>query len=507
MADSEPAIALPSLLGEIYLASRTGVLRMVCEQQRLGLAFHRGRLVRAESLGTEGPAPLPGPAAGDELSRHLARVLTELGIARRVREGGGPRSLPRESLLESLGPRIGEAEFAEEEVPEGEGDGQLTTEQLILEAVGRAPAAAVRAALGDTRRPLGRALNPDFERQLSTSEAYILSRVDGTLCAAEVLQLVPDHEEGERSLLGMLLTGLVELLEPPSKPASPPPAPVSIAGETPVAPAEELDEATKAARARVEAQRRDVLQVHEALASSSHFEILGVSETASEAEIKQAYFQKVKKSHPDQFRDPGFADIADRIEAVFLRVQGAYEVLSDPQSRQSYEAVLKRRRAAENPPARPAEAAAPSPAGATEGLIDTAENAWMAEEAIHRAERLIAEPSKVWGAIQLLQAVIPRIYGRKQRERARVLLAKAYIKNPNWVRRGEELLQKVIQEDPQNAEAHYALGLLYKESGMSSRAVNMFKKALELRPEHKQARAELNSLSGPLFLKKWFGKG
>ena len=141
-----------------------------------------------------------------------------------------------------------------------------------------------------------------------------------------------------------------------------------------------------------------------------------------------------------------------------------------------------------------------------DNLIDTAENAWMAEEAIHRAERLIAD-TKTWDAIQLLQAVIPRIFGRKQRDRARVLLAKAYIKNPNWLRRGEELLQTVILEDPQNAEAHFALGMLYKESGMSSRAVGMFKKALELRPDHKHAQAELNSLSGPAFLRKLFGKG
>ena len=71
-----------------------------------------------------------------------------------------------------------------------------------------------------------------------------------------------------------------------------------------------------------------------------------------------------------------------------------------------------------------------------------------------------------------------RIYGRKQKERARTpLLARAYIKNPNWLRRGEELLQLVIQDDPQNAEAHFALGRPLKDTGMSSRAVTLFKKA------------------------------
>ena len=128
----------------------------------------------------------------------------------------------------------------------------------------------------------------------------------------------------------------------------------------------------------------------------------------------------------------------------------------------------------------------------------------MSGEAINRAERLVAE-GKVWDAIQLLQVAIPRMYGRKQKEKARVLLAKAYIKNPNWVKRGEEMLQSVLRDDPQNAEAFYALGMLYKESGMNSRAVTMFRRALELNPQHRGAQAELSSLSSPL--RKLFGRG
>lgn len=364
-------------------------------------------------------------------------------------------------------------------------------QRLVLEAVRGLPdQARLRAVLGDLDRPLGLSVNPDFARKLSPTDRYILSRVDGKLSAAEVLQLVPG-EEPERSLLGLLLTGVVELLEPAAK-AAPPPV---------RSPSEEAPEPPPAAPApggvdqqgnELDPRRREILEAYERLAHQSHFETLGVSENATEQEIKQGFFQKAKKFHPDQYRDPGFADLSDRIEALFMRVGGAYEVLRDPQSRQSYEAVLRRRRGSDAPPRAPGpQVSAPSPGPTSasldalrpaENLIDSAENAWMAEEAIHRAERLIAD-TKTWDAIQLLQAVIPRIFGRKQRDRARVLLAKAYIKNPNWLRRGEELLQTVIVEDPQNAEAHFALGMLYKEGGMSSRAADCFKKALELRPK------------------------
>ena len=512
MHASDSPAPLPTLLGQIYLGGRTGRLRLEREDGPIGLAFHRGRLVEARMLeGTGAALPLPEPE--DELGRHLARVLFELGIERRANGNGDARPLSREPLLEALGSSRGEAIFAEESVDDGQ-DGVVTTEQLLLEVVRRLPdEATVRAALGDLQRPLGLSVNPDFDRELSPTDAYILSRVDGKISAAEVLQLVPG-DEPERSLLGLLLTGVVEMLEPAAKAAPPVRAPSVEAPEPPpVAPAPgALDQLGN----ELDPRRREILEAYERLAHQSHFETLGVAESATEQEIKQGFFQKAKKFHPDQYRDPGFADLSDRIEALFMRVGGAYEVLRDPQSRQSYEAVLRRRRGSDAPPRAPSPPVASySPANTSasiealrpaDNLIDTAENAWMAEEAIHRAERLIAD-TKTWDAIQLLQAVIPRIFGRKQRDRARVLLAKAYIKNPNWVRRGEELLQTVIVEDPQNAEAHFALGMLYKESGMTSRAVGMFKKALELRPDHKHAQAALNSVSGPAFLRKLFGKG
>lgn len=507
------ASVLPNLLGLIYLGGRTGVLRLSGEGERLGLSFCKGRLVRALAAAGDAPPPLPVPAPGDELGRQLARVLAELGLERRRPGNGGLRALARGPLLDALGWRESAFAFDDEDVAEEPDPGlAVSTEELVLEAVRRLPdAAAVRLALGDPNRPLGLAVNPDFDRELTPTDAYILSRVDGKVTAAEVIQLVPqDPEQTERSLLGLLLTGVLEFVEVRVFVARPAPvaprAVVAKAEAVPSAPAPPV-EVDEAMRAQAEPRRREVQEAYGGLAWKNHFEVLDVLEGASEAVIKQGYFRQAKRFHPDQYRDPFFADIVDRVEAVFMRIEGANEVLRDPQSRQSYEAILKKRRGTNNLPARPP---APLQAEREEArdnqIIDSAENAWMAEEAIHRAERLIQD-EKVWDAIQLLQAIIPRIYGRKQRDRARVLLARAYIKNPLWLRRGEELLQTIIQEEPQFADAHFVLGLLYKETGMASRAVTLFKKALELKPDHKHAQVELKELSTPAFMRKLFGKG
>ncbi len=62
-----------------------------------------------------------------------------------------------------------------------------------------------------------------------------------------------------------------------------------------------------------------------------YYEVLGVSRSATEAEIKRAYRSLAKKHHPD--RNPGDASA----EAKFKEVQRAYSTLSDPKKRAEYD--------------------------------------------------------------------------------------------------------------------------------------------------------------------------
>ncbi|KAJ2550363.1 mdj1 protein precursor, partial [Coemansia sp. RSA 1933] len=65
-------------------------------------------------------------------------------------------------------------------------------------------------------------------------------------------------------------------------------------------------------------------------ASEDYYDILGVKRDASQSEIKKAYYQLAKKYHPDANKA---ADAKER----FIKVQEAYDTLSDESKRQSYD--------------------------------------------------------------------------------------------------------------------------------------------------------------------------
>jgi serine/threonine protein kinase/tetratricopeptide (TPR) repeat protein len=565
------------LLREIHVGAKSGHLHGTHGRERRGLRVLRGRILH-------GTSDVAGEHLGDVMVRYgllsqpdleravavvlatrqrLGPVLLELGLAdeKRLEEAVGLHV--REILVNAIGRAGGSFVFEElsESFLEDELTGDISTGALILEATRRVQdPELVRDGLGDKSRVLVLSSDPLLRTQkiaLTPTDGFVLSRIDGTLGAQEIIGLSPlPPEDTERSLFGLLSTGMVDYrreatsrarpaAREAARPATPPVAP-AIKAPTPEPPLPRAAEPeVNIPKSHVHASgteelRRLILAASEGLRTRNHFEILGVTRSASDAEVKEAYLRFARLLHPDACRDEALADVREKRNVAFARLCEAYETLRDPSSRREYEARLGPvKRPSPAPPSTPAATASPTPRSGTAApnaqassasapvappasaaskepspeavVADAAAQAEATAAAIRSAERL-QSADRTWDAIQVLEKAMPGANGTL-RLRALVLLARLYMKNPKWLKRAEDILLKVVDEDPARAEAYVALGSLYKAGELGSRAAAMYKKALELEPGDREALAGQESLktmkatgSSRSVLKNLFGK-
>jgi curved DNA-binding protein CbpA len=542
---------LPQLLRRIYVERRTAMLRCVRGDEEQSLRFNGGHIVNAhtnikadrlgEMLVRRGLLSDDGLARATEIvireKRRLGEVLDELGLLDANGLEDAIAIHVHEMLARLFSWTDGSYALADEPEDAARSDVtlKLSTGELILEAARAVKDPdVVRYALGDVDRVLNLSSDPLLRFQkltLSPNDGFVLSRIDGTTTVRELLQLIPlPTEETLKSLFGLVSTGIVEYGEkrkrdsgaaaaasaaaaaprsepsarpappPPPAAAPPPPPPARAAAVAPPPPppaAAPLD-------AKAEERRREILDAWEGLATRNHFEVLGLARNVGEGEVKEAYFRLAKRFHPDVHHGASLGDLREKLEAVFIRLGEAYDTLRDRGRRTDYEARLGRQRPQAagdgagaprpGPPPRPGE---PAPA---EPERDKEEEARMAEMSLHKAAKLLEtakaleaekpnEPEHqrlTFDAIQLLEPAVERLSG-KQKLRGQTLLARGYSKNPKWLKRAEELLLTVTRAQPENAEAWSILGRIYAERGIKSRALSMYKKALELKPDNEEA--------------------
>src|SRR5262245_21269354 len=423
---------VPFVLKSIYLGRRTWMLRFIREAERRSVRFMSGHIVYGEAslkelrlgevLVAAGRLDPAVRARADEIvgreRKRMGAVLREMGV---LDENSLEEALAlqvRAILASVFSLRDGTYTFQEQD-PETFLDDDwplaISTAEAVLAAV-RAVSSEedVRFALAEVDRVLLSSDDPLvlFQRMdLAPEESAVLSRVDGTRTARDVLAGAGlPATVAERSLMALLCTGVLEY-------GSDQPA---------------------AAEASTGDLRKEVLDLH-AARDRPHHEVLGVPAGASPADVKAAYFRLAKRYHPDVRHQAGLTDLGPQLEAVFFRVNDAYRALT----------------------ARPAPAAsAPRSAGPSTELE---------YETMLRQGRELLKDGKSWDAAAVFEQVVEGASGR-MRTRARVLLGRAHLLHPERERVAEKELLEAVKEDPAHVEAHYLLGTLYRRRGLSTRA-------------------------------------
>ncbi len=198
----------------------------------------------------------------------------------------------------------------------------------------------------DTERLLIHTESPLFRYQkmnLNTSEGYVLSRVDGTATVDEIVSISPlGEKETLRCVFALVSAGVLELEKKGARrPRQPRP-------RTDVLRMPELRTVkAKAAKEEKESKDRDtakeqavlddIITKHESLESVNYYELLEIQPTASAAEVKKAYKKMAKRYHPDLHHTPALKKVHGLLEELFVKIQLAYECLSDDKEREYYD--------------------------------------------------------------------------------------------------------------------------------------------------------------------------
>jgi len=199
-------------------------------------------------------------------------------------------------------------------------------------------------------------------------------------------------------------------------------------------------------------------EMHNNYKERGYYGILGVSEEATEDEIREAYYRVAKEFHPDKYFSLPSEEIKEKINAIFAYATEAYETLSDDTKRRRYNKTLSA------PTARP-----PS-------------KAEMAKERFNQGRALLMMKSYSEAATMFAQAIYFDSSTASYHYYHGIALCRL-----NDFKEAAKALSEAVRLNPQKADYIAELGHVFLKLGFKARAQNTFKRALEISPTNERA--------------------
>jgi len=230
------------------------------------------------------------------------------------------------------------------------------------------------------------------------------------------------------------------------------------------------------------------------------YQILGVTSTAPEREIKRVYHDLARKMHPDKAADP---EEAKRLEEEFAAVTKAYNTLKDPEKRREYDAKRQKESQAAAAGAGAANgAAAMAPVAAAAGKPATVKMGASVDKRVEAGRIAVAERSYNKGmqlanmgdsarAIEFFETAVKN---NPDEGRYHARLAQTLMKARRGFTRAVEAATRACELDPYNVEYKMILGQIYERVGSVSLAVKTYENVLKWDAENPEALSRLGTL-------------
>lgn len=516
---------LAELIHEISDARLSGALRLARESVRAAIYFGEGQTLAAfmnlrahrlvEMLRRTGAvdAARLGAVVNDGMNDEQAgAAIVRAGLLSSTELWRLQTRQSSETLRELLRWTDCDWSFGQRVRLAGNYRAQPNTPQLLIECGRNFPHEMIARRLGDeseTVAPAGGATEKiEAGIQLMPNEAFVLSRMSGPMRMSDVVAVsgLP-AELTRRAVYALALGGLLERERWPR--ALPNELTVDARARAAAAtegaghdtdPQQDADAQQKPIEAREANSLGVVEELFARAGGATHYEVMGVTATASLNDIKRAYYSHAKRFHPDLFRREADAPLQGRIDAAFAKIAQAYEVLKDSSLRATYDLKLSKRKNIGPSP----------PPPVVESAVDASRDEARTPPGKNDASGVREESSFTADAEQKFNQGLTALQ-QNDLTRARTLLKEAALLVPKEARyrayfgsvlardkasrhQAESELLAAVALDAGNAQYRVMIAELYLDVGLRRKAEAELQHALALEPGNALARRHLEAL-------------
>jgi tetratricopeptide (TPR) repeat protein len=484
--------ALAEIIRDLYLDEKTGTLHLSRSGVVKRIFLDRGMILSASSS-------LP-----DET---LTVVLVERGWMRpeeaealiglddrQVGETAARRGLLTSAMLQQanrdLAQRILTAlfrwddieyHFEEGPVPAGllESDVVISFEMIIRALRSMVGFESIREALVRQDRTLrlsDQVYLPVDRLTLAPIEGFLLSRVDGQAKVRDVLAQMPQAEEeaASRFLFGLLILGLVTF------------APAISAGPLSC---RDLVRGEEEKKKREDRERAEVTDFYRLVQKGTPQAILGITETATQEQVKTAYVERKERFQPARFMKKVQQDLREELQIIEARLLEAFlkvrseKLFAAKAAGQGGEKVVN----------------LDLESLSLRKELTKTEKQSMLEEKGRMAEQFFTKARDYFKMGDYFNCIRYCEFATSYSDRNAAvfgLLGQALMRNPDyrWQKRAETAFLRAAELEPFNPGHFIALGHFYESHGLLAKARREYEKTLELVPTHAEAQASLRAL-------------
>ena len=215
--------------------------------------------------------------------------------------------------------------------------------------------------------------------------------------------------------------------------------------------------------------RRMLFGESDHLREASHYELLGVPETATPEEMKKGYFTAAKRYHSDSFSGLNLGSAGKVAEDLFARVNEAYSVIVDKEKKAEYDVFLDRKK---------------------KGLPTDVAAILRAEGLFQKGEALFKLGRYEDAEVQFREAIALN----NSEAEFHAYLGMAIYKRTGKPHDGLQHVEKALELDARLHSANLFGAQMLDASGNPDGARNLLRKAIEKDPEFMQAKEELKRM-------------